>query len=323
MKIELLTDLETRNKELASLIDRAESVGDMEVYSLKKELYENKIKMIEIITVEEKRAGITARELKRLVELRPKVPRYETGISALDRALHGGIEIGTFVQLAGESGVGKTHLTLEILTNIANYNKSVFFNFEMGDNRIIHRLNKIIKNDQQWDNLIIDNDSRNLDTLCNEITLYARECIKFFTIDSKMKIEVSGNQEEYQKFSGITKRLSALSQKHDIIIFLINQMSEQDIKNKRLAFKGSGDQQYDSDISLFYVKDEEKNRKLICNKNRQDESEFAIDLHLDDDGRTQSREVVTTYQNASGRAVAKPVMEVEYRPDETISAVAI
>lgn len=308
MKYEKLTELDAKNKELSGKIAFAEKSGDNSVYALKKELYENKIKMIEIITIEEKRAGITARELKRLVELKPKVPRYETGIEPLDAKLYGGLEVGTFVQLAGESGVGKTHLTLEVLTNIANYSKSVFFNFEMGDTRIIKRLDKIINNECQWDNLIIDNDSRDLDVLCNEITLYAREGIKFFTIDSKMKIEVNSNQDDHQKFSSITKKLSALTQKHDIIIFLINQMSEQDIKNKRLAFKGSGDQKYDSDIALFYVKDEEGKRTLICNKNRQDEEEFRIKLFLRD-GKTVGESTPVVYQNAEGRYTGAPASD--------------
>ena len=314
MQTTKLEALDARNKELSNLISIAEGNNSTERYSLKKELYSNKIEMIEIITVEEKRAGITARELKRLVELKPKVPRYETGIDALDKNLFGGVEIGTFVQLAGESGVGKTHFLLEILSNIANYSKSVFFNFEMGDTRIIHRLNKLLVNEPQWDNLIIDKDSRNLDVLCNEIILYARDGVKFFTVDSKMKIEVSGNQEDHQKFSSITNRLAKLSQQHDVIIFLINQMNEADIKSKRLAFKGSGDQQYDSDISLFYVKDDNGKRTLICNKNRQDEREFRIDLHLDENGKTVSDSHITVYQDKGGRFIAEPEV-TDYVPE--------
>jgi len=314
MKTELLETLYTRNKELSQLIEAAERNNSKERYSLKRELYENKIKMIELITLEERRAGITARELKRLVELRPKVPRYETGVNVLDSHLKGGIEIGTFIQLAGESGVGKTHLLLEILSNIANYSKTVFFNFEMGDTRIVQRLNKLLTSEEQWDNLIIDKDSRHIDTLCNEIILSARDGIKFFTIDSKMKIDVSGNMEDHQKFSSITNRLSNISQQHDIIIFLINQMSEQDIKNKRLAFKGSGDQQYDSDISLFYVKDKDDNRTLVCNKNRQDEELFSIDLHLDNNGRTVGNDIPVMHQDKNGRYTATPEV-TEYQPD--------
>ena len=309
MQTEKLEALDKRNKELVSLIEVAEANNSNERYSLKKELYKNKIQMIEIITIQEKRAGITARELKRLVELRPSVPRYETGIKELDNYLKGGIEVGTFIQLGGESGVGKTALTLEILTNIANYNSSVFFNFEMGDTRIVQRLNKLLVNNQQWDNLIIDSDSRDLDTLCNEIILYARDGIKFFTIDSKMKIEVSGNQADHQKFSEISNRLAKLAQQNDIIIFLINQMNEEDIKNKRLAFKGSGDQKYDADIALFYVMDENGKRELICNKNRQDEVLFRINLYLDHTGKTVGEGTTYSYENIAAPAIT------EYKSD--------
>lgn len=285
-----MQEFETLKEEcnnLAFLITKAEQEQNHdEQIKLKKQLYTNKLRMIELITIEEKRNGITARELRKIVELRPTAIRYETGIKPLDDKFKGGIELGTFVQLAGESGVGKTHLTLEVLTNIAQYTKSVFFNFEMGDTRIIKRLKNLIKEEQQWDNLIIDNDSRELDTLCNEITLYANEGIKFFTIDSKMKINVDTAEADHQKFSKISKRLAELSQKQDIIIFLINQMNEEDIKHKRLAFKGSGDQKYDADIALFYVRDDEGHRRLICNKNRQDEYEFSIDLKLNAKGQT-------------------------------------
>jgi len=318
MQIEKLEALDARNKEIASLIAIAERDNTPNKYELKKELYENKLEMIKIITVSEKRAGITARELRRLVELRPKVPRYETGIKALDKNLLGGIEIGTFIQLAGESGVGKTHLTLEILSNIANYSKAVFFNFEMGDVRIVKRLNRLLVNDAQWDNLIIDKDSREIDTLCNEIVLHARDGVKFFVIDSKMKIEVNTTQDDHQKFSSITKKLSKISQQNDIIIFLINQMSEQDIKNKRLAFKGSGDQQYDSDISLFYVKGKNEERMLVCNKNRQDEREFKIPMSLDESGKTVGEDVQVFYQDGNGRYTAKPAVETEYKVEATV-----
>ena len=64
-------------------------------------------------------------------------------------------------------------------------------------------------------------------------------------------------------------------------------MNEEDIKNKRLALKGSGDQKYDSDIILFVVLEEDKDnlkkvedrkRFLICTKNRQTESTFREEI---------------------------------------------
>lgn len=297
MNFNKLEELENENRNLVAQISSKEQIGD-KAYDLKRKLYQNKLEMIDIINIEEKRGGITARELIKLVSLRPKAIRYETGIKPLDFNLNGGIEVGTLVQLAGESFVGKTHLTLEILSNVANYAKSVFFNFEMGDTRIAGKLKKMLTSDEQLDNLIIDSETRELEALCAEITLYAKEGIKFFTIDSKMKIDVLGNEADHQKFAKISNRLSKLTQQHDIIIFLINQMSEDDLKHKRLAFKGSGDQKYDSDIALFYVKDEDGSRTLICNKNRQDETEFNIDLKLNSKGQTvDANEIYPVYEN--------------------------
>ena len=294
MDISKLEALESENRNLLTQISLREEVGD-KAYDLKRKLHQNKLDMIDIITIEEKRGGITARELIRLVSLKPTAIRYETGVAPLDEKLHGGIEVGTLVQLAGESFVGKTHLTLEILSNVANYAKTVFFNFEMGDTRIAAKLRKMLTTDAQLDNLLIDNETRELDALCAEIVLYAKDGIKFFTIDSKMKIEVTGNDADHQKFAKISNRLAKLTQQHDIIIFLINQMSEDDLKHKRLAFKGSGDQKYDADIALFYVKDEGGNRTLICNKNRQDENEFHIDVKLNKQGKTVSMNEIEYY----------------------------
>jgi len=307
MSFDQIKQYEDRNKELALLIHNSESVGNFdETLKYKRELFTNKLTMIDMITAEEKRNGITAAELRKLVASKPTAPRYELGITPLDEALHGGIELGSFIQLAGSSGAGKTYLTLEVLSNVVNYSKAVFFNFEMSDTRIIKRLTTLLSNEDQWNNLIIDNDSRELTELCNEITLHARDGIKFFVIDSKMKIYIKNERmADHQKFSMITKELSRLSQKLDVVVFLINQISEDDLKTKRLAFKGSGDQMYDSDLALFYVLNEEGARTLICAKNRQDDNLFAIPLELNARGRTVLRYEAGYVSQANN--VSKPV----------------
>lgn len=323
-KIKMLEELKERNQLLAAMIDKAERDSSDDVAVLKRELYSNKIAMLDIINQEDKRAGLSARELRERVKNRPTIKRHATGVKALDFKLFGGIEIGTFVQLAGQSGIGKTHLTLEILSNVAREQKTVFFNFEMGDFRIVKRLEKLFTTEQQWDNLIIDKDSRHIDDLAMEIVLHAKDGVKFFVIDSKMKILGDSKMEDHKRFAAITKKLSELSQTQEVIIFLINQMSEEDIKNKRLAFKGSGDQQYDSDISLFYVMDTKtQQRKLICNKNRQDEELFMLELDLDQNGRTVSKEPIVTYQEANGRYTGATVTTYEHREQMSFEGVAI
>lgn len=298
-----IEDLKNKLQQIAVRISSTTDIGDQ--LALKRQKYNLKLELLDCISQKEIRAGISARELRSKFLLKEKAPIYATGIEALDNELDGGFEQGSFIQLAGASFVGKTHLLLDILSNIAEFNKCVFFNFEMGEKRIVNRLERLLTKDEQWDNLIVDSDSRNLKDLVMEISLYAEDGIKFFMIDSKMKLYVDNMSDDHKQFSFISKELSRLAQQKDIIILFINQMSEDDLKNKRLAFKGSGDQQYDSDISLFYVLDEKtKERTLICNKNRTlNEKLFMLPLVLDHNGKTKGKNtysrvpVMTEYQS--------------------------
>ncbi len=262
----------------------------IDIVKLKRELYQTKLEMINILDTEDTHKGITARQLITDVQNRKKVPRYMTGIVGLDEALNGGIEEGTFVQLAGQSFAGKTHLILEILANIAGAWGAVLFNFEMGDVRIAKRLDKLLVTDTQLDNLIVDSRTRDIDMLINEIRIYARKGIKFFAIDSKMKI-TSKESDDMKRYAEISSKLSRVCQENDVIVFLINQMNEADLQSKRLAFKGSGDQMYDTDIALFYMVDKDDSRVLVCNKNRQDEKGFVLNTWLDGDDKVQCVEI--------------------------------
>ena len=297
MRFTKIEEIEARNKEIARLIEQAERNGDASRFELKKELYSNKIEIINLITIDEQRAGITASQLIDLVEAMPKQPKYAIGIDAIDRELAtfedkrfgvvGGIETGTFINLAGESGAGKTTLTIDILANVSRHFKTVFFNHEMGLRRIASRLKRRLTEQTQRDNMIIDSSTDKIDDLVMEITLYAREGIKFFVIDSRMKIKAQGDS-DVQKNADISHKLSKVAREKDIIVILINQMSEADIKDKRLALKGGGDQKYDSDMTLFYVKDDKDltKRKLVCTKNRTgDERLWSVDLKIKD-GKT-------------------------------------
>lgn len=320
-KESILKVLETENTSLVHQIDKADREDNFELsIKLKKQLYRNKLTMIEEIESQEQiNSTINARTLKKQVDSKPHVPRYETGIVALDNQLKGGIEIGTFIQFAGESGAGKTTLVLEILSNISRYNKVLFFNFEMGDTRISTRLSRLLVNDEQWSNFLINSKARKLPDILKEITNKAQQGIKFFAIDSKMKIEVPEEQDTFKAINLISAELAKISQQLEIIVFLINQMNESDIKENRLSFKGSGDQLYDTDIALFYQLKKEKNvnpqqwkRRLICSKNRQDEVLFSLDLELNENGKTVLGGMPTFYQDNSGRQIAKPTV-TEYK----------
>ncbi len=240
--------------------------------AFKKELYSTKLEMISILDTEKESSGITARVLIDNAKNSKRKARYSIGM--LDEEFNGGIEVGTFVQLAGQSFVGKTHFILEIMANISGYTECVLFNFEMGERRMGYRLSDRLITDTQLDNLIVDSHTRDIDEMINEIRIYAKKDIKFFCIDSKMKI-TSKIVDDFSKYNDISAKLSRVCQENDIIIFLINQMSNADIENSNFSFKGSGDQLYDTDIALFYTIDQDTDERIIsCTKNRQDETTF-------------------------------------------------
>lgn len=275
-KLELL---KKENNEISNQIGNAERDNDFDsLHKLKKQFYENKLSILNLLTVKNEKFTITARDLKTKVSGMKKAIRYETGVSALDIELKGGFEVGSLIQLAGQSGAGKTTLFLKIVANIAKYSKSCFFNFEMGDRRIVKRLTTLLTEENQWDNLLVNAETRNISDLIMEITLLANDGIKFFSIDSRMKLRLDGGEAEYQKIAKMSSMLSECAIKNDIIILMVNQISEEDLKSKRLSFKGSGDQIYDSDMALFIVVEEDESRTLHCTKSRQDDHLFKIKL---------------------------------------------
>jgi replicative DNA helicase len=278
------TELKNENISLKKIINSGMSEIDEKIEA-KRKLYQNKIEMLDMIDKKEeaKRTGVNAAEYIIRAKNKKHKPTYSCGISKIDSHLSGGFETGQLINIAGESFAGKTELTMNICSNMANGFKVAWFNFEMGEKNFIRRLQRLEMSEKQSLNFYIDEDSRNIDKLLEEMTLLIQDGYFVFGIDSKMKLTGGQGREDYQKFSNISTRLSEFAQTQDVIIFFINQMNEEDIKNKRLALKGSGDQKYDSDILLFMVLEEDKNRDkniedldryLICTKNRQTERTF-------------------------------------------------
>lgn len=281
-------NLKLENSSLEKIINSGMSSTDEKIKA-KKTLYLNKIKMLDLIHKkdEAKRTGVSAREYITRAKNKKQKPKYSTGIEKIDKHLGGGFQTGIFINVGGESFAGKSTLCLNILANMANSKKVAWFNFEMGERLFCKKLQELQLNDNQLDNLYIEEDSRNIDNLLREMELLIEDGYFCFCIDSKMKLNGGKGKEEHQKYSDISTRLSEFAQVKDVIIIFINQMNEEDIKNKRLALKGSGDQKYDSDIILFVVLEEDKDnlkkiedrkRLLICTKNRQTEITFREEI---------------------------------------------
>ena len=222
----------------------------------------------------------SAGSLLRRVQSKPNMPSYMTGVFWLD-AHFGGFKDGSFINIAGESFSGKSTLIIELLSNIAEYNKTVFFSFEMYENTTAKKLQRL--RESQLVNLLIEQHRNELNEVVSLIRVYAQKGVKFFAIDSKMKIKVLGNMPTVEKTAHISATLSKLCQELGVIIILINQIGEEDLKNGRMALKGSGDQVYDSDVIWFLTvtKDKDMNvtkRTLYCTKDRLNEKLFKVDI---------------------------------------------
>lgn len=260
-------------------------------FKLSKQFHETKLELLNVINEEgKKRPGVNAFDYINNFNSKPKKEKLKTGIQPLDDKLEGGIEHGSFVTLGGASHTGKSYITFEMLSNIAKDNGTVFFNFEMAEAKVVRKLEKFCKTKEQLHNLIVDDESRSLESLIMEITLYADNGIQLFVIDSMMKIE-SKVKEQHLHFSEISKALSKLAQTKNIVIILINQVSEEDLKSGRLSFKGSGNIMYDSDIAIFLTKDDKNQKHMSIAKNRQTEELFTMEIHLDNTGSTYAKNI--------------------------------
>jgi replicative DNA helicase len=252
--------------------------ADLDVLIQAKRTYLLKdLELMDAISYEEDDGLENLLSVEKRVKNKPIVPKYLTGNSAIDNKM-GGFSEGSFINIAGENFTGKTTLVLKILSNIAEYSPVLFFSFEMYENLLVRNKFKYAsKNIKQ--NLFIEQNKNDLATINFIIRKEAKKGLKFFAIDSRMKIKTDGNLQEYQKNSLISQTLSKITQELGVIIILINQIALSDLRSGRLEFKGSGDTSYDSDVNFFILKDEKtETRTLICSKDRINERTWKEDI---------------------------------------------
>ena len=213
-------------------------------------------------------------------------PKIETGLPSLDNALHGGIELHQLVHIGGESGAGKTMLTLQILNNVASHFGSLFLSFEMPRWKMAKRMAKFENNSSSFNNYFITDSGRDINEVKRTIKKWvSKHNIKFVVIDSEMKITHRSyrGQNEPNKIGEIHAELSAMCQELGIIIFLITQLSKSDIRNKTMSGLGSVKSDYEADMKLLILKDDkqENKRYVEIKKNRQDIKEFKTEFYID------------------------------------------
>jgi DNA repair protein RadA/Sms len=74
----------------------------------------------------------------------PEIPRLKTGIEIWDHALSGGMVIGSKILIAGEAGVGKTTLLLNVCAAIAKPDfRTIYLTSEQDKTLLLHRAREV------------------------------------------------------------------------------------------------------------------------------------------------------------------------------------
>ena len=144
--------------------------------------------------------------IKERVSKKKKPKRIETGIRELDyelvtedmkvRGVKGGLSLGNFVQIAGSRGSGKSSVMLKMITGFSLFEKVCWFDFEMGEDRVVKKLEDFTHDDN---NMLYYSASRNLSDVVDEIKFLNTLGVNHFVIDSAMKIRVP-NVDKYDRF---------------------------------------------------------------------------------------------------------------------------
>jgi replicative DNA helicase len=242
-------------------------------------------------------------------------PKIETGIPLLDNALNGGIELHQLVHIGGESGAGKTMLTLQILNNVAAYFGSLFLSFEMPRWKMAKRMKKFEKESKGFHNYFITDSGRDIGEIKRTIKKWVtKHNIKFVVIDSEMKITHRSFQgdSEPNRIGEVQAELAQLCQELGLVIFLITQLSKSDIRNKTMSGLGSVKSDYEADMKLLILKDDkqENKRYVEIKKNRQDVKEYKTEFYIDTQNLvfTDTPIPVTVYEVVEDKKVEIPVL---------------
>lgn len=166
----------------------------------------------------------------------PEARLFKTEIPFLDNCFGGGLALGQLMLVFGEPEAGKTMFSLQVLENLSFKTKVCFFCFEFTINDYLKRRAK--SNFVKPENFLIINDGYELEEIARNITNLAKEGVKFFLIDSQMRVTNQGGrnseEEESQKFSTLAKLCHSLN----LFILFICQNSKTDKDNPLGSKKG-------------------------------------------------------------------------------------
>lgn len=245
-------------------------------------------RFIDVLEMSDQSRAKSFSQLKKEYLSNPTAPVYATGVSFIDEALNGGIEMGQLILISGDPEAGKTILTMQILKNITKLNPAVLFAFEFTTDSLVKLQMRVESDAYENHNLMIIDDGYDIVDLEREIKIWAKRGSRFFVIDSQMRIENGANtgtmeDRESEKFS----RLAKLSHRLNVVILLIIQNSKADAAASVISPMGTKKGAHEASIIIHLkrVKDDpEKGKKemreIIFSKNKQTGQHFKGEVNF-------------------------------------------
>ena len=150
----------------------------------------------------------------------------KTGFSELDSLLNGGIKQNSLNLICSKSGMGKTTLALNIINSNAKNKSIAYFNFELSQNKVFEKMNKLFNSDYSNKNIFVyeyDNNKTIEDIINKCIELKKSNTgLDLIVIDYIDLIQCEINTIRKKEFNSyILSKLYELSKKYNITIIAV------------------------------------------------------------------------------------------------------
>ena len=162
----------------------------------------------------------------------------KTGFNKLDDLLNDGIKPNSLNLICSESSIGKTTFAFNIINSNIHYKSIAYFNFELSQNKVLDKMNKLFNVDYLNKNLFIFEYDYNktIEDIINKcIKLKKSNNLDLIIIDYIELIQCEINTVRKKEFNCyILNKLHELSQKYNITVIAISLLQKRAPKDLHL-----------------------------------------------------------------------------------------
>jgi DNA repair protein RadA/Sms len=150
--------------------------------------------------------------------------RFESGIGNLDKALGGGLVVGQVSLIAGEPGIGKSTLLLQLSTALAKRGKKVLYvSGEESVNQIHLRAKRL---GTLSDNLIVYSETV-LEKIEDAVEEVSPDVIILDSVQTVFSAELESSAGSVSQVREITYRITELSKRKNITTFVVGHVNKE------------------------------------------------------------------------------------------------